>query len=143
MSECINTSPISDSERVSEPESSYGAKKESEERLLIDLRSPGQEEGPWSEIRIGWFNFSFHLCVFPIYCFIVDTDYETADLNSDDNLRDLSFTDIALRKMPAPILTQLPANASNLTIDSFVPTELTSQNAKLTGNNAESFQLIL
>jgi len=115
MSESKTTSSISDSERVSETEPSYGAKKESEERLLIDLRSPGQEEGPWSEIRI------------------VDTDYEAVDPNSDDNLRDLSFTDIALRKEPAPILTQLPENASNLTIDSFVPTDLTSQNAKLSG----------
>ena len=47
------TSPISYSDSVLEPEQSYGAKKEEEERLLIDLRSPGQEEGPWSEIRIG------------------------------------------------------------------------------------------
>ena len=60
MSESKTTSSISDSERVSETEPSYGAKKESEERLLIDLRSPGQEDGPWSEIRIGWFYFSFH-----------------------------------------------------------------------------------
>lgn len=64
----------------------------------------------------------------------VDTDnYEAVELNSDDKLRDLSFTDIALRKVPAPILTQLPENASNLNIDSFVPTELTSQNVKLAG----------
>lgn len=110
------TSPISYSDSVLEPEQSYGAKKEEEERLLIDLRSPGQEEGPWSEIRI------------------VDTDnYESVEPNSDDKLRDLSFTDIALRKVPAPILTQLPENASNLNIDSFVPTELTSQNIKLAG----------
>ena len=64
----------------------------------------------------------------------MDTDnYESVEPNSDDKLRDLSFTDIALRKVPAPILTQLPENASNLNIDSFVPTELTSQNMKLTG----------
>ena len=69
----------------------------------------------------------------PFYC-LVDTDnYESVEPNSDDKLRDLSFTDIALRKVPAPILTQLPENASNLNIDSFVPTELTSQNIKLTG----------
>lgn len=54
------TSPISYSDSVLEPEQSYGAKKEEEERLLIDLRSPGQEEGPWSEIRIGGSNISFH-----------------------------------------------------------------------------------
>ena len=35
--------------------------------------------------------------------------------------------------MPAPILNQLPENASNLHIDSFVPTELTAQNVKLAG----------
>ena len=64
----------------------------------------------------------------------MDTDnYESVEPNSDDKLRDLSFTDIALRKVPAPILTQLPENASNLNIDSFVPTELTSQNIKLAG----------
>ena len=62
----------------------------------------------------------------------VDTDnYEAGD--PDDKLRDLSFTDIALRRMPAPILNQLPENASNLHIDSFVPTELTAQNVKLAG----------
>ena len=53
MSESKTTSPISNSERESVSEKSLGAKQEAEERLLIDLRSPGQEEGPWSEIRIG------------------------------------------------------------------------------------------
>ena len=57
-SESKFSSPSSDSGRVSEQEQCYGAKKEAEERLLIDLRSPGQEEGPWSEIRIGEFEFS-------------------------------------------------------------------------------------
>ena len=46
-----SVSPSSGSGGVSEQ--SYGAKKGEEERLLIDLRSPGQEQGPWSEIRIG------------------------------------------------------------------------------------------
>ena len=80
----------------------------------------------------------------PFYV-LVDTDnYESVEPNSDDKLRDLSFTDIALRKVPAPILTQLPENASNLNIDSFVPTELTSQNIKLTGVTKKyTFQLII
>ena len=54
------SSPISFPDRVLEPEKSYGAKKEEEERLLIDLRSPGQEEGPWSEIRIGGSKINLH-----------------------------------------------------------------------------------
>ena len=91
---------------------------------------------------VGFISVSINVYFLSI-CVIVDTDYEAVDPNSDDNLRDLSFTDIALRKEPAPILTQLPENASNLTIDSFVPTDLTSQNAKLSGKKAESFQSIL
>ena len=69
----------------------------------------------------------------PFYVLVDSDNYESVEPNSDDKLRDLSFTDIALRKVPAPILNQLPGNASNLNIDSFVPTELTSQNIKLTG----------
>ena len=72
----------------------------------------------------------------------MDTDnYEAVETNSDDKLRDLSFTDIALRKVPAPILTQLPENASNLNIDSFVPTELTSHNVKLAGKRSLIFPI--
>ena len=75
---------------------------------------------------------------------VVDTDNcEAAEPNNDDKLRDLSFTDIALRKVPAPILTQLPENASNLNIDSFVPTELTSQNIKFAGKIFNNMILLI
>ena len=47
--------------------------------------------------------------------------------------RDLSFTDIALRNNPAPILKHLPENAASLKIDSFVPHDLTAPNVKLAG----------
>ena len=86
--------------------------------LLIDLRSPGDEVGQdWSEISI------------------VDTDHVQSDAPSDDKLRDLSFTDIALRNNPVPILSQLPENASSLHIDSFVPVDLTTPNMKLAGDS--------
>ena len=87
----------------------------SSETLLIDLRSPGDNDNSnpnWSEISI------------------VDTD--NGD-NNDEKLRDLSFTDIALRKSDVPILKHLPENASSLQIDSFIPPDLTKPNVKLAG----------
>ena len=56
---------------------------------------------------------------------IVDTDTrDTSDPgDQEEKLRDLSFTDIALRRSAAPILHQLPQNAAQLNIDSFVPAE--------------------
>jgi len=84
------------------------------ETLLIDLRSPGDNDNStkWSEISI------------------VDTDQSD---NNDEKLRDLSFTDIALRKSAVPILNHLPENASSLQIDSFIPPDLTKPNVKLAG----------
>jgi len=81
---------------------------------LIDLRSPGDNDNStnWSEISI------------------VDTDNTD---NNDEKLRDLSFTDIALRKSDVPILKHLPENASSLQIDSFIPPDLTKPNVKLAG----------
>ena len=69
--------------------------------LLIDLSSPGREE-TWEDINI------IH-----------------AEGDGEDKARDLSFTDIALRKTGVAMLSQLPQHASSLQIDSFVPTELT------------------
>ena len=107
-------SPLSDNSGHKKLESSE--KEEVPEKLLIDLNSPNEENGgssQWSEITI------------------VDTDN-----NTDDKLRDISFTDIALRKSSAlPILNQLPENASSLHIDSFIPSDLTKPNLKVAGNN--------
>ena len=85
-------------------------KEEVCEKLLIDLSSPSDQnnESHWSEISI------------------IDTD-------SDDKLRDLSFTDIAMRKSTVPILEHLPKNASSMQIDSFIPTDLTTHNLKVAG----------
>ena len=83
------------------------------ERLLIDLSSPaGNVTNTWADINI------------------IDTDGDT-----EDKIRDLSFTDIALRKTPAPILSKLPENAlgSEMKIDSFVPSELTVASLHLKG----------
>ena len=106
-------SPLSDNSGHKKLESSE--KEEVPEKLLIDRNSPNEENGgssQWSEITI------------------VDTDN-----NTDDKLRDLSFTDIALRKSSAlPILNQLPENASSLHIDSFIPSDLTKPNLKVAGN---------
>ena len=81
------------------------------EKLLIDLSSPGGESKTtgWSDINI------------------IDTDGDT-----EDKMRDLSFTDIALRKTGVPILSQLPQHAlgPQLHIDSFVPSELTVESGK-------------
>ena len=52
--------------------------------------------------------------------------------DTEDKMRDLSFTDIALRKTSVPILSQLPQHAlgPQLHIDSFVPSELTVESGK-------------
>ena len=73
------------------------------EALLIDLSSPGRED-TWGDIRI------------------LDTDGEA---EVEDKIRDLSFTDIALRRTGVALLSQLPQHAADLQIDSFVPAELT------------------
>ena len=92
-----------------EPPAQQG--QQTAEKLLIDLSSPGGESKTtgWSDINI------------------VDTDGDT-----EDKMRDLSFTDIALRKTSVPILSQLPQHAlgSQLHIDSFVPSELTVESGK-------------
>ena len=69
--------------------------------LLIDLSSPGHED-TWGDINI------------------LDTD-----VVGEDKIRDLSFTDIALRKTGVAMLSQLPQDAASRHIDSFVPVELT------------------
>ena len=69
--------------------------------LLIDLSSPGRDD-TWADINI------------------LDTDGD-----GEDKVRDLSFTDIALRKTGVAMLSQLPQHAASLQIDSFVPAELT------------------
>ena len=93
--------------------SSQDSNTEEGERLLIDLSSPaGNVTNTWADINI------------------IDTDGDT-----EDKIRDLSFTDIALRKTPAPILSKLPENAlgSEMKIDSFVPSELTVASLHLKG----------
>ena len=85
-----------------------------------DRRSPGSSgEGGGGDTAAAWSEIS-----------IVDTDTrDTSDPgDQEEKLRDLSFTDIALRRSAAPILHQLPQNAAQLNIDSFVPADCLATN---------------
>ena len=104
MATASDKSPSSGySSQDSNNEEQSGAQTEPQhaDTLLIDLSSPGHEE-TWGDINI------------------LHTEGE-----GEDKARDLSFTDIALRKTGVAMLSQLPQHASSLQIDSFVPTELT------------------
>ena len=89
------------SSQDSNTEEQTGAQSNTADTLLIDLSSPGRED-TWGDINI------------------LDTDGD-----GEDKMRDLSFTDIALRKTGVALLSQLPQDAAQLQIDSFVPPELT------------------
>ena len=94
----------------------------SDNTLLIDLSSPGRED-TWGHINI------------------LDTDVQEVEAEEEveDKIRDLSFTDIALRKSGVALLAQLPQHAAQLQIDSFVPVELTGPGGEtVKGKNVSS-----
>jgi len=82
--------------------------QEGEERLLIDLNSPCVEGKTMIDCWKG--------------VTIVDTDTNNHDLLHEDqnDCMDISFTQIALRNSPQPILRRLPPNAASLQIGSFL-----------------------
>ena len=116
------SSQDSNTEEQSQQSQQGGA--QSDNTLLIDLSSPGRED-TWGHINI------------------LDTDVKEEEAEEEeeveDKIRDLSFTDIALRKSGVALLAQLPQHAAQLQIDSFVPVELTGpgeENVK--GKNVSS-----
>jgi len=87
-----------------------GKKGNMEDKLLIDLSSPGEES---KTITDTWNGVS-----------IVDIDkdnqkWEHFEEDQDENM-DLSFTQIAQRNSPLPILRRLPLNAASLQFGSFI-----------------------
>ena len=95
------SSGYSSQDSNNEEQSGAHSEHQQADTLLIDLTSPGRDD-TWADINI------------------LDTDGD-----GEDKVRDLSFTDIALRKTGVAMLSQLPQHASSLQIDSFVPAELT------------------
>lgn len=78
------------------------------EMLLIDLSSPKEEKtSTWNDVSI------------------VDTDnqkWEVFEEDQDEKM-DLSFTELAQRNSPLPILRRLPPNAASLQFGSFICTD--------------------